>query len=410
MTVKPLGAIGAAVGSGAAAAATALWTFPSMLLSAFIVAWGAEAAQFLISQGLALAALAWLQTLPEFAVEAVIAWEAGKDAGRMHLAVANLTGAIRLLIGLGWPMIYFVAAFFGRKTRGRLPTIELEREHAIEVIGLVPPLLWFVVIWLKGTLAWGDAAVLVTLYVAYLFVLARVPPHEEEQLADAPAVSRWAYNLGGARRVAAIVGLFAAGGALLYFTAEPFLESMLGIAALLGVSDFVFVQWVAPFLSEFPEKVSAFYWAKRVDKAPMALMNLVSSNVNQWTILAAMIPLVYGWSHAAAGGGFVAFRFDAAQELEIVLTLAQSLVALLLLMAMKYEWWDATLLFALWLAQFLRPHWRAEVLALYLLWAALLLALAAAGRRPFTAPRIFLEVVRAGRRRPAGPGNAAPRA
>jgi cation:H+ antiporter len=405
-----------------------------MLLSAFIVAWGAEAAQFLISQGLALAALAWLQTLPEFAVEAVIAWEAGKDPGRMHLAVANLTGAIRLLIGLGWPMIYFVAAFFGRRARGRagggaarswtrasrhphdghgshrLPTIALEPEHAIEVVGLVPPLVWFAAIWLRGAIAWWDAAILIALYLAYLVVLLRVPPHEEEELADAPAVSRWAYNLGGARRVAAIVGLFAVGGALLYFTAEPFLESMLGIAAVLGVSDFVFVQWVAPFLSEFPEKVSAFYWAKRVDKAPMALMNLVSSNINQWTILAAMIPLVYGWSHAAAGGGFVAFRFDAAQELEIVLTLAQSFVALLLLMAMKYEWWDATLLFALWLAQFLRPHWRVEVLALYLLWAALLLALAAAGRRPLAAPRIFLEVVRAGHRRPTHPANAAPRA
>src|SRR6266487_301336 len=35
--------------------AQALWTFPSILLSAFIVAWAAEAAQFYISQGLALA-------------------------------------------------------------------------------------------------------------------------------------------------------------------------------------------------------------------------------------------------------------------------------------------------------------------------------------------------------------------
>ena len=43
---------------------TALWTFPSVLFSAFLVAWGAEAAQFLVSQGLALAILAWLQTLP----------------------------------------------------------------------------------------------------------------------------------------------------------------------------------------------------------------------------------------------------------------------------------------------------------------------------------------------------------
>src|SRR5439155_2644249 len=69
-------------------ALAALWTFPSMLLSAFLVAWAAEAAQFLISQGLALAILAWLQTLPEFAVEAVIAWEAGRNPQRAHLAIA----------------------------------------------------------------------------------------------------------------------------------------------------------------------------------------------------------------------------------------------------------------------------------------------------------------------------------
>ncbi len=411
MTVKTLGALGATAATGLKAAGTALaalWTFPAMLLSAFVVAWGAEAAQFLISQGLALAALAWLQTLPEFAVEAVIAWNAGKDPGRMHLAVANLTGAIRLLIGLGWPMIYFVAAFFGRKTRGRLPTIVLEREHAIEVMGLVPPLVWFVVIWAKGTITVWDAVVLIALYLVYLAVLLRVPPHEEEELADAPAVSRWAYNLGGKLRVAAIVGLFAAGGALLYVTAEPFLESMLGIAAVLGVSDFVFVQWVAPFLSEFPEKVSAFYWAKRVDKAPMALMNLVSSNINQWTILAAMIPIIYGWSHAAAGGGFIAFRFDAAQELEIALTLAQSFLALLLLMEMKFDWWDATLLFVLWLVQFLWPHIRVEVLAAYVLWSLVLVSAALTGKRPFTAPRIFVQVLREGRG--ARAGNAAPRA
>ncbi|MGZ5430275.1 MAG: hypothetical protein ACXWEX_02650, partial [Thermoanaerobaculia bacterium] len=89
---------------------TALWTFPSVVFSAFLVAWGAEAAQFLVSQGLALAILAWLQTLPEFAVEAVIAWQAGKDPAKVHLAIANFTGSIRLLVGLGWPLVYFVAA------------------------------------------------------------------------------------------------------------------------------------------------------------------------------------------------------------------------------------------------------------------------------------------------------------
>src|SRR5437773_9172295 len=109
-------------------ALSSLWTFPSILLSAFVIAWGAEAAQFLISQGLALAILAWLQTLPEFAVEAVIAWNAGKDPSQTHLAIANFTGSLRLLVGLGWPMIYFVAAIFARRRGNSRFALQLAHE------------------------------------------------------------------------------------------------------------------------------------------------------------------------------------------------------------------------------------------------------------------------------------------
>src|SRR5713101_3203591 len=132
---------------------SALWTFPSILFSAFVIAWGAEAAQFLISQGLALAILAWLQTLPEFAVEAVIAWQAGKDPTKTHLAIANFTGSLRLLVGLGWPMIYFVAAAFRRK----MIAIRLDNEHSVEIFGLLLPLIYFTFIWYNGTLTVWDA-------------------------------------------------------------------------------------------------------------------------------------------------------------------------------------------------------------------------------------------------------------
>src|SRR5512141_714857 len=111
-----------AVGLEATAAGsplTALWTFPAMIGSAFLVAWGAEAAEFLMSQGLALAVLALIQTLPEFAVEAVIAWKAGKDPNMVHLAIANFTGSLRLLTGLGWPMVYAVASYSSRRRRGK---------------------------------------------------------------------------------------------------------------------------------------------------------------------------------------------------------------------------------------------------------------------------------------------------
>ena len=376
------------------AALSALWTFPSILLSAFLVAWGAEAAQFLMSQGLALAILAWLQTLPEFAVEAVIAWEAGGNPERSHLAIANLTGAIRLLLGLGWPMIYCVFAVFGRR-RGEqgLPSIKLHKEHAVEVIGLIPPLLYFIVIIVKQTITWVDAVILVGLYVLYLWALLRNPPHDAEQLSDAPRVSQWAYRQRGWRQKAAIGGLFAAGGFLLYVTAHPFLESMLAVAALLGVSQFVLVQWVAPFLSEFPEKVSAFMWARRVTHAPMALMNMVSSNINQWTVLAAMIPLVYGYSHYHHTGTWAAFHFDAEQRVEIILTLLQTGLGMVVLANMEFDWFDATALFVLWVVQFLAPHLREEVSLAYALWIAILLVGFAVKGQALLAPKYFWETL-----------------
>jgi len=380
---------------GGGAALAALWTFPSMLLSAFLVAWGAEAAQFLISQGLALAILAWLQTLPEFAVEAVIAWEAGRNPERAHLAVANLTGAIRLLLGLGWPMIYFVFAWSARR-RGdpAHAPIKLQREHAIEVIGLIPPLLYFVVIVWKQTISWLDAVVLLALYVVYLLVLLRNPPHSVEELRDAAVVSRWAYRQRGWRQKAAIGALFAGGGFLLYVTAHPFLESMLAVAGLLGVSQFVLVQWVAPFLSEFPEKVSAFLWARRVTHAPMALMNMVSSNINQWTVLAAMIPLVYGYSHYHHTGTWADFRFDAAQRLEIILTLLQTGLGVVLLANMEFDWFDATALFVLWAVQFFVPHLREAVSIGYALWIVVLLVGFVIKGQPLLAPKYFWETLK----------------
>jgi cation:H+ antiporter len=171
---------------------------------------------------------------------------------------------------------------------------------------------------------------------------------------------------------------------------------MLALAGLLGVSQFVLVQWVAPFLSEFPEKVSAFAWARRVTHAPMALMNMVSSNINQWTVLAAMIPLVYGYSHLQHTGVWADFHFDRAQQLEILLTLLQTALGMILLANMKFEWFDASALFVLWLAQFLVPHWREEVALAYALWMVVLVGMFVVRRREVLAWRYFLDTVRAG--------------
>jgi cation:H+ antiporter len=279
-------------------------------------------------------------------------------------------------------MIYAVFAWYGRRQgAGRLPVIRLTNEHATEVVGLIPGLLYFVFIFAKGTISWSDAVVLLLLYGLYLAALLRHPPQSVDHVEDAPAVARWAYRQPGWRRPAAIGGLFLVGGALLFFTAHPFLESMLAVAGTLGVSQFVLVQWVAPFLSEFPEKLSAFTWARRVSHAPMALMNLVSSNINQWTVLAAMIPLVYGYSHWRATGTWSAFHFDGGQRLEILITLLQSTVAVLVLLSLEFRWFEAAGIFALWLVQFVVPHWRIEVAWGYGAWILLLVLLYLGKRR-----------------------------
>jgi cation:H+ antiporter len=372
--LKSIGAVGIK-----AKALSAIWTFPSIILSALVIGWAAEAAQFLLSQGLALAILAWLQTLPEFAVEAVIAWEAGIDPEKVHLITANFTGSLRLLVGLAWPMIFFTTAFFRkRKSTGkRFVNIKLEGEHCVEVMALLPPISYFVIIVLKGTLTLFDSVILFLMYVSYLYFLRKIPAQDQEKIEDAERIPRMILKMKPLPRDLSITALFLIGGFWLYFVAHPFLYSMLALAALLGVSNFVFVQWVAPFLSEFPEKVTAFNWARTVRKSPMALMNMVSSNINQWTVLVAMIPIVYSLSR----GQISVIHFDNHQKIEIFLTMAQSFLGFLLLANMEFRWYEALGLFVLWFTQFVFPLWREEITFVYIAWIIFELGGASLGRK-----------------------------
>jgi len=436
LLVKYLARPVAAIGSEAAGAASALWTFPTILGSAVIIAWAAEAAQFLVSQGLALAILAWLQTLPEFAVEAVISWQAGQTARyssdpylvshATSLISANFTGSLRLLVGLGWPMIYATAAYFHRrKTGSRLKQIALEREHAVEVVFLLICIGYFFIVWAKKGINLVDTIILAFIYFVYLYFMKKIPPQSEEKLEEAARVPRIILAQRRPVRNSLIAGLFLVGGVLLYVAAPPFLGSLKALAAGLGISTFVFVQWVAPFLSEFPEKVSAFNWARRVTSAPLSLMNMVSSNINQWTMLVAMIPVVYAFSVGHPAG----IEFDSHQRLEILLTIGQSLLGAVLLANMRFSWWEAAILFSLWGIQFLMSGFEAPpypgapanalasdasrwfgisveqvelfarrskelITLLYFLWSALVIANNMIRKRGFEAIRIFPQLMR----------------
>ena len=342
---------------------------PGILLASLMIAWGAECSQFFISQGLALAMLAWLQTLPEFAVEAVLGYHQQSE-----FLLANLTGALRLLTGLGWPMIYLSAAIAYRSQhQSGMRKITLPGQQSIQVVGLGACLIYVTFIAWKASLTIFDGGVLIAIYAGYLLVVRKGRTEDCEQIDDLGAIPKAIVLARRPLRIAAIAALFLGGGALIYFVSEPFLASLFALSTAVGISGFVFIQWVAPFVSEFPEFFSAFYWARSIEKAPMALMNLVSSNINQWTLLSAMLPLVLSIGH----GSVIPLKFSAEQRVEYIMTLGQSLLGLMFLANMEFAWWEAAGLFGLWLIQFVfsvgsagtEVHW--IVTYLYFAWAAI---------------------------------------
>jgi cation:H+ antiporter len=338
-----------------------LWSAPLIVGSAFLIAWGAEAMQFMVSQGLALAMLAWLQTLPEFAVEADIAWNAARHTPGYSdsLVTANFTGSIRLLMGFGMPMVYFIRAWKQRKNKSAEPSIVLDPFHSVEIVSLFPPTIYFFFIVYRGRLDLLDSVVLLGFYFMYMFLLLKMPPEkEDESVDDLPAVSRLVLRRGKVGRVVGVASIFLGGGLILYLCVHPFVNSLQSLAAMVGISGYFFIQWIAPFMSEFPEKVSAFGWALQEGKAKMGLMNFLSSNINQMTMLVAMIPIVYSLSSGRWNAPII---FTEDQKEEVLLTASQAALCMVLLFNMKFEKWEAIGMFVLWIVQFTSMIWEDDL-------------------------------------------------
>ncbi|MDP4008706.1 MAG: hypothetical protein Q8P68_05950 [Candidatus Peregrinibacteria bacterium] len=342
----------------------------AILLGAMIIAWAAEASEVVISQGLALAIVAWLQVFPEFMIEATIAWS--KDVPNM---LANFTGANRILTGVGWPLVFFVTMFFHHKKTGKfIKEIQLENEHSAEIVFFMVATIYSIWIYMQGKLTIFDAFVMISIYVTYLYFVSKLP-HLSRKKSEkmVMGIPKKIISLKKQYIKPVILVCFLIGGFLIYFTADRFYNEALALATTLGVSQFLFIQWVAPFLSEFPEKTSAFYWASKVTQAPMALMNLISSKLTQWTMLMAMIPIVYSISV-----GHIAFiplttevtNTTSTTGMELLLTIGSSLYASVFLLKLRFMWFEAASLFLLWLVQFIWVDSREIITWLYFILAA----------------------------------------
>jgi cation:H+ antiporter len=162
----------------------------SVVGAAFMLAWAAEAAQVDISAGLSLALLALVAVLPEYAVDFVFTWKAGKHPAEFAPdALANMTGGNQLLIGAGWSLVVLVGAYRIRQSRrGRelvnvqeIPEtneVSLDRSNSVAIAFLLIATIYGLTLPLHRTLTLIDAVILVTIFVVYMVRVARMPAGE----------------------------------------------------------------------------------------------------------------------------------------------------------------------------------------------------------------------------------------
>jgi cation:H+ antiporter len=336
----------------------AFFTFGAVIAASLLIAWAAEASEFSISKGLALALVAIVQTIPEYFVEGTIAWKAGKDPVGCTVdcwipnVIANFTGANRLLTGLGWPLILFTVMIQKRRNGQTGPTsISLRKEQSVELVFMIGSSIYYVFVIIRGEMSLFDSLILGATFVGYMWLLFRLPTdkNEADELLEGPPRALMEVK-SVARRLAAIIGLFVFAALTFIFVTDAFVESIRTIAVSLLVpilgsgAVFFSIQWIAPVLSEFPEKVSAFNWARTIRLAPTALLNFMSSSVNELTALVALIPIVFVISSGSLTGTIPIGQHD----VEIFLTVAQSLYACAALLDLEYDVSNATILFVLW--------------------------------------------------------------
>jgi cation:H+ antiporter len=337
--------------------------------AAFLLSWAAEAAQVDIPQALAIAFLALIAVLPEYAVDMYFAWQAPHRPEYTAFATANMTGANRLLIGVGWAAV--VATCWLRR---REPAVALERSHSVEIFFLgVATVYSFVIPW-KGTISLWDSALLVGLFTAYMVFAARAHHEEPELGGPAELIGSWPAT----RRRTVIVAMFVYAAVGILSAAEPFAEGLIVTGRQLGVEEFLLVQWLAPLASESPEFIVAIAFAWN-GKPGAGMGALVSSKVNQWTLLIGMLPVVY----SVSGGHPAPMPLDDRQVEEILLTAAQSLLAIVVLADLEFSLRDAGMLFVLFATQvfFTSPEARYAYAGLYLALTVVVIVLGGRERR-----------------------------
>ena len=315
----------------------------AVVAASFLLAWAAEAAQIDVSGGLAIAVLALVAVLPEYAVDLYYAYVSGHNPDYTQYAAANMTGSNRLLMGLGWPVVVLVSIVVARRGgAGKTAGVTLEPANRVELGFLLIAGVAAFVMPATREIHMALGLALLAWFGFYLYKVGHGDVEEPDLIGTAAALGELPDRI---RRIA-VIGLFAASGAVILLCAKPFADNLVAAGTELGIDRFLLVQWLAPLASEAPEFIIAVIFASR-GKGKAAIATLISSKVNQWTLLIGSLPV----AHLLGGGGF-SLVLDPRQVEEVLLTATQTLMGVALILGLRFGRAAACTLLGLFLVQF----------------------------------------------------------
>src|SRR6478609_1631573 len=159
--------------------------------ASFVLAWAAEAAQVDISGGLAIAVLALIAVMPEYAVDLYYAYTAGHNPAYVQYAAANMTGSNRLLMGIGWPVVVLIAVAVARKATGKAArALDLEPSNRVELGFLLIAGVAAFLIPATGQIHLIFGIALLAWFGFYLYKLSRGDVEERDRSPDQPGDTR----------------------------------------------------------------------------------------------------------------------------------------------------------------------------------------------------------------------------
>lgn len=198
---------------------------------------------------------------------------------------------------------------------------------------------------LSGGIGPLDTIFLVGLFFLYILIIIRGDVEETEEHVGVPAYFQQYPKVS---RIVVVLFGFAFSGAIIFTAVHPFAEGLEQLGLQYGIPEFFMIQWLAPLASESPELIVVAYLVNKA-RSTAGFNALISSKLNQWTLLIGTLTVVYSISAGAIG----TLPFDSKQAAEIWITAAQSFFAIALLTNFEISTREAVALLLLFVTQVL---------------------------------------------------------